>query len=97
MFDETPWFRNKKDRILKENKGDTDIILPHIFHCAQEDGNRPCLDRGDNGETVAVAGEGLHTIGNGLVAIGHNVKSHAKNAVSGVSGAFDFVGQTVGL
>ena len=33
VFDETPWFRNKKDTILKENKLGIQSIIPEIFNC----------------------------------------------------------------
>lgn len=38
VFDETSWFRNRKDKILKENKAGINSIIPQIFNCVDADG-----------------------------------------------------------
>jgi len=91
VFDETPWFRKKKDMMLKENKGDISAIIPEIFHCVDEvrgkhwDGDRKKGNEDDDTE------EG-YNVGDGIATIGQNVKSRAKRAASGVADALDLVG-----
>mmetsp|Transcript_6286 Transcript_6286/g.15576 ORF Transcript_6286/g.15576 Transcript_6286/m.15576 type:complete len:724 (-) Transcript_6286:221-2392(-) len=91
VFDEERWFRERKRKILKENKMEFESIFPQIFTCGEnaEDHHDECVDKNDS-----LVGDASHTVSDSLASIGDNVKSQAQRVASG---ALDFVGHTIGL
>ena len=92
VFNEEPWFRDRKNRILKENKMEYDSLFPQMLKCV---GNDQVVDEVSRTNiSISVANSTSTSVRNGLSSIGDSIKSRAKRVASG---ALDFVGQTVGL
>ena len=91
VFNEEQWFRERKRKILKENKMEFDSILPPMFACGNDAEDYP--DESVNKKNSLV-GDPSHAVSDGLSSIGDSVKSQAQRVASG---ALDFVGHTIGL
>jgi len=86
VFKEDRLFSEKKQKILKDNKGGLDSIIPEVFKCVKDVGDYHC---NDGSEENTIAAEEPHTLGEGISSIGDNMKSQAKRVASS---ALDFVG-----
>jgi len=97
VFDEEQWFHDKKNKILKENRMETESILPQVFSCGKESneynyrGNSPSIT---GHEPRSIAQSMKHSVSKRLEKIGGNVKSQAQRVADG---ALDLIGQAVGL
>mmetsp|Transcript_14349 Transcript_14349/g.36046 ORF Transcript_14349/g.36046 Transcript_14349/m.36046 type:complete len:663 (-) Transcript_14349:113-2101(-) len=58
VFDEEPWFKDRKERILRENKMEYESLLPHVFKCGNDDV--------DDDSTAASAARGIASLGDGV-------------------------------
>jgi len=87
VFDEEPWFRDRKERILKENKMEYDSMFPQVFKCGHD---LPV----DDGKSVGADDSTVSAAAVGLASIGDSMRSSAQRVASG---ALDLVGQSVGL
>jgi hypothetical protein len=99
VFNEEPWFRDRKITILKENKMEYESLFPQIpqmFNCGNKNTSSVIVDDSVNvsDDSQSVAQSVAHSVSASLVSIGDNVKSQAERVTSG---ALDYVGETVGL